>query len=276
MRSGSLIILLLHKLARRRFYREGRCESPCAPMWKINPRGRRPLPANPNYGLTFPTPPIWPPSRKNWVNLSPFQSPTRWANEGGKGCFCQGGRMPNPLRVKGFQLVGAAGFEPTASSSRTKRATRLRYAPTLLVVPGKPGGESNRDFEPRCKWKFMMAALSGVADTARIYSGVRCASELPMPRRAGEGDHVADVGHAGEEHQQALEAEAEAGVRHGAVAAQVGIPPVILRVELVVLACSASSCSSRSSRWLPPMISPMPGTSTSMAVTVLPSSFRRM
>ena len=27
-------------------------------------------------------------------------------------------------------MVGAAGFEPTASSSRTKRATRLRYAPT--------------------------------------------------------------------------------------------------------------------------------------------------
>ncbi|MEN9535544.1 MAG: hypothetical protein RLZ22_1000 [Verrucomicrobiota bacterium] len=27
-------------------------------------------------------------------------------------------------------MVGAAGFEPTASSSRTKRATRLRHAPT--------------------------------------------------------------------------------------------------------------------------------------------------
>ena len=26
-------------------------------------------------------------------------------------------------------LVGVAGFEPTASSSRTKRATKLRYTP---------------------------------------------------------------------------------------------------------------------------------------------------
>ena len=28
-------------------------------------------------------------------------------------------------------MVGATGFEPATSSSRTKRATRLRYAPTL-------------------------------------------------------------------------------------------------------------------------------------------------
>src|SRR5688500_15162543 len=35
----------------------------------------------------------------------------------------------------------------------------------------------------------------------------------------------------------------------------------------------ASSMSSRSARWLPPMISPMPGASTSIAATVLPSSF---
>jgi hypothetical protein len=28
-----------------------------------------------------------------------------------------------------FQSVGVAGFEPTASSSRTKRATKLRHTP---------------------------------------------------------------------------------------------------------------------------------------------------
>jgi hypothetical protein len=38
----------------------------------------------------------------------------------------------------------------------------------------------------------------------------------------------------------------------------------------------ASSAGNRSSRWLPPMISPIPGASTSIAATVLPSSFRRM
>ena len=31
-----------------------------------------------------------------------------------------------------------------------------------------------------------------------------------MPRRAGEGNHIADVGHAGDEHEEALEAEAVA------------------------------------------------------------------
>ena len=31
-------------------------------------------------------------------------------------------------------LVGVAGFEPTASSSRTKRATGLRYTPMRPVM----------------------------------------------------------------------------------------------------------------------------------------------
>ena len=30
-------------------------------------------------------------------------------------------------------MVGLAGFEPAASSSRTKRATRLRYSPFLTT-----------------------------------------------------------------------------------------------------------------------------------------------
>src|SRR6056300_20068 len=37
-----------------------------------------------------------------------------------------------------------------------------------------------------------------------------------------------------------------------------------------------SSTSARSSRWLPPMISPTPGTRMSIAATDLPSSFMRM
>ncbi len=31
--------------------------------------------------------------------------------------------------VSPFVVVGLAGFEPAASSSRTKRATKLRYSP---------------------------------------------------------------------------------------------------------------------------------------------------
>jgi hypothetical protein len=82
------------------------------------------------------------------------------------------------------------------------------------------------------------------------------------------------VEHAGDEHEQALEAQAEAGVRHGAVAAQVGVPGVVLLGIRFWLAHQAfESTSRRSSRWLPPMISPMPGTSRSIAAAVLPSSF---
>ena len=31
------------------------------------------------------------------------------------------------------QMVGATGFEPATSSSRTKRATKLRHAPTVAA-----------------------------------------------------------------------------------------------------------------------------------------------
>src|SRR5580704_5678627 len=55
-----------------------------------------------------------------------------------------------------------------------------------------------------------------------------------IPRVAGgarEGDGVADVGEAGDVGEGALEAEAEAGVRHRAVAAQVAVPGVVLPVD---------------------------------------------
>jgi hypothetical protein len=62
----------------------------------------------------------------------------------------------NPWNFQ-LQLVGVAGFEPTASSSRTKRATRLRHTPMTLAVwtkappsGGKAGGLFG-DFPPTCK-----------------------------------------------------------------------------------------------------------------------------
>jgi hypothetical protein len=39
------------------------------------------------------------------------------------------------------ELVGVAGFEPAASSSRTKRAAKLRYTPHTVRLPQ---GESRR------------------------------------------------------------------------------------------------------------------------------------
>ena len=51
-----------------------------------------------------------------------------------------------PWRVA---MVGATGFEPATSSSRTKRATKLRYAPTIgreeCVNSG--GGQAERGDE---------------------------------------------------------------------------------------------------------------------------------
>src|SRR5580765_17083 len=58
-------------------------------------------------------------------------------------------------------------------------------------------------------------------------------SELRVAGRARKRDDIANVRHACEEHQQALEAQAEARVRHGDVTSQFRIPPVVLRLELV-------------------------------------------
>src|SRR6266852_4433995 len=55
-----------------------------------------------------------------------------------------------------------------------------------------------------------------------------------IPRVAGrsrERDRVAHVGEAGDVGEGALEAEAEAGVRHRAVAAQIAVPGVVLPVD---------------------------------------------
>jgi hypothetical protein len=52
-----------------------------------------------------------------------------------------------------------------------------------------------------------------------------------VSRRARKRDGVAHVGEAGDVGERALEAEAEAGMRHGAVAAQVAIPVVALLVD---------------------------------------------
>jgi hypothetical protein len=50
-----------------------------------------------------------------------------------------------------------------------------------------------------------------------------------MPRRPRKRDRVAHVGKTGDAGKRAF--EAEAGVRHGAVAAQVAVPGVVLLVD---------------------------------------------
>src|SRR5262249_23292132 len=51
------------------------------------------------------------------------------------------------------------------------------------------------------------------------------------PRRARERDRVAHVGETGDVGERPLEAEAEAGVRHRAVAAQIAVPAVVILVD---------------------------------------------
>ena len=46
--------------------------------------------------------------------------------------------------------------------------------------------------------------------------------------------------------------------------------------QILIASMRCVRTSSRSSRWLPPMISPIPGARTSIAATVRPSSLRRM
>ena len=50
--------------------------------------------------------------------------------------------------------------------------------------------------------------------------------ELGVARGAREGNHVADVGHAGHELDEALEAQAKTGVGRAAVATEIEVPPV--------------------------------------------------
>ena len=67
---------------------------------------------------------------------------------------------------------------------------------------------------------------------ALLYLLLVAALELGGLRCSREGDDVADVGHAGDEEHQALEAEAEAGVGAAAVAARVEVPPHVLHRDV--------------------------------------------
>ena len=61
-----------------------------------------------------------------------------------------------------------------------------------------------------------------------LYTIIFLLLEISVVRSAGERNDVADVSHTCHEEQQALEAEAEARVRHGAVAAGVDVPLEVL------------------------------------------------
>src|SRR5467141_3837407 len=55
-----------------------------------------------------------------------------------------------------------------------------------------------------------------------------------IPRRPRKRDSVAHVGEAGDVGERALEPQAEAGVGHGAVAAEIAVPGVVLPVDVAL------------------------------------------
>src|SRR5690606_9407096 len=80
--------------------------------------------------------------------------------------------------------------------------------------------------------KMMYAQAPAMATpTKQSARNSSTSSVLRRAGRAGVGDGVADVGQPADVDDQAFEAEAEAGVGHGAVAAEVAVPGVQLAVE---------------------------------------------
>src|SRR6266540_5478462 len=59
----------------------------------------------------------------------------------------------------------------------------------------------------------------------------RCCSKFQMLWRPGEGNDITDIGHPRDGHQEALEPEAETGVRYGTESSNVEIPPVVLSIH---------------------------------------------
>ena len=101
------------------------------------------------------------PARSNprphgWVLIPPPKSPKCRLGP----CF------DSQSAIHDLQMVGAAGFEPTASSSRTKRATRLRYAPTSSCSPRWRRAEPRnwQNFQRRASGYFQAASVGGQSD----------------------------------------------------------------------------------------------------------------
>lgn len=63
--------------------------------------------------------------------------------------------------------------------------------------------------------------------TVSIYGGL----EVSVARDSWKRDHVTDVFEPGDEHDEALEAQAKARMGHGTVAAQISVPPDVRRLE---------------------------------------------
>jgi hypothetical protein len=72
-------------------------------------------------------------------------TPSTWVSTSLAPSFAVQVLLPRPKAGAGVLVVGLAGFEPTTSSSRTKRATKLRYSPQgEVTLSDDPGGDESR------------------------------------------------------------------------------------------------------------------------------------
>ena len=70
--------------------------------------------------------------------------------------------------VMAFYLVGVAGFEPAASSSRTKRAAKLRYTPPPAPDLGAERTLDSLVHLPVCTVYFRLLAVERATPRARL------------------------------------------------------------------------------------------------------------
>ena len=83
----------------------------------------------------------------------------------------QGGALPDELKPP---MVGMTGFEPAASCSQSRRATELRYIPSLISLSGRsdPKAQIKRTAAP-------FAQSSRAAPRQRAAGPLGCASRAP-------------------------------------------------------------------------------------------------
>jgi hypothetical protein len=86
-----------------------------------------------------------------------------WRHESVSGPETTRGHIP--CRDMPSDLVGVAGFEPTTSSSRTKRATKLRYTPSV------PSNSSLRKPMSNCGYHPAVTSRRNFANSASYRSG---------------------------------------------------------------------------------------------------------
>ena len=183
----------------------------------------------------------------------------------------------NFARIVGRTRPSAVAM-PITSSRRSARPSGSGTSFTRLCGDRPPG---RRPGLPRPTRTLPFFVVRTSISSASVVTWTPAKPTRRAPRRAAgrlgvvKFFVVADVRHAGHEQHRPLQAQAEAGVRHRAVPPQVEVPPVGLRVEALLahplfqhveplLALAAADDLADA------------GTSTSIARTVLPSSFTRM